>query len=419
MNIASNLILTEAKRCDLVQQADVVLEHLSAMAQEITTQLDPAAIFQALNLYLHELVSADSFLVYLLDPNTLSLNLAFGVDADKPLAPHRIALADSTSHAARCVRERRNLAIDAPRFGGQDHGLCSPTYSSALFFPLRVGNNVLGVMSIQSRQPHAFGDREQGIFQLLCAYGAIALDNAATHGQLKESLTILREAMDEKLELEHANQKLREASLTDSLTGLRNRRVLHEHLDGDIRACLRRYDKCLNDRSQGLPDEADLLFFMVDIDHFKEVNDNHGHAAGDRVLVQLAERLREVSRHSDYLVRWGGEEFLIVARSANRATAAQLAERIRTAVAGRDFVLGDGLKVAITCSVGFSCFPHLPTDPHLLSWIATVGLADQALYRAKIEGRNTCRDAYGATPELSVSVVRQAAPSCDTLNFHI
>src|SRR6185312_7715140 len=108
---------------------------------------------------------------------------------------------------------------------------------------------------------------------------------------------------------------LEEASLRDPLTGLRNRRFLTQTLGQETQLALRRRD--------------DLLFFMIDIDHFKQVNDTYGHHAGDLVLIELCRRLQHVFREADYLVRWGGEEFLVVARGSSRAEAPLIAERVR------------------------------------------------------------------------------------------
>ena len=137
---------------------------------------------------------------------------------------------------------------------------------------------------------------------------------------------------------------------------------------------------------------------MVDLDHFKEVNDRHGHAAGDAVLVQMQERLREVFRESDYLIRWGGEEFLVLARATHRDDAKVVAERIRRAVADRDFILSDGTQLTKTCSIGFACFPFVPAEPRLLSWSEVVELADQGLYLVKRSGRNAWAAVY-STPD--------------------
>ncbi len=186
--------------------------------------------------------------------------------------------------------------------------------------------------------------------------------------------------------LQQKTVALEQSSLTDPLTGLRNRRFLTQHIDSDVATSVRRHE----DHLQGtvLAADADLLFFMVDIDLFKEVNDQCGHAAGDAVLMQMRERLQQVFRDTDYMVRWGGEEFLIVARGSLRSHAVLLAERMRRAVADAPFVLDDGTLMARTCSLGFACFPLSMAAPRALDWTETVNVADAALYAAKLSGRN-------------------------------
>ena len=185
---------------------------------------------------------------------------------------------------------------------------------------------------------------------------------------------------DRTRELSEANAKLEEMSVTDPLTGLRNRRFLAQHLEFEVAAALRR---------AGDAPDADLLFFLIDLDHFKIINDTHGHNAGDLVLMQMRDRLQEVFRESDFLVRWGGEEFLAVTRSSRRYDAAEIAERVRRAVAGRPFALERGQCVETSCSIGFAAFPFVPYAPYALSWMQVVALADRALYLAKERGRNT------------------------------
>jgi predicted signal transduction protein with EAL and GGDEF domain len=104
-----------------------------------------------------------------------------------------------------------------------------------------------------------------------------------------------------------------------------------------------------------------------------------------------------VFRESDYVIRWGGEEFLVLARATHRDEARVVAERMRRAVADRDFELPDGGRLSKTCSIGFACFPFLPEQPRLLSWSQVVELADQGLYIAKRSGRNAWAALY-STP---------------------
>lgn len=132
-----------------------------------------------------------------------------------------------------------------------------------------------------------------------------------------------------------------------------------------------------------------LLFLMVDIDHFKEINDTYGHAAGDRVLQQFRDVLLTVVREEDIPVRWGGEEFLIVARGIPPEAGPQFAERIRTAVAAHGFDLGEERFMwRRTCSVGFACYPASVASPNELTWYQIIDLADECLYTAKHHGRN-------------------------------
>ncbi|HKB70120.1 MAG TPA: diguanylate cyclase [Thermoanaerobaculia bacterium] len=176
-------------------------------------------------------------------------------------------------------------------------------------------------------------------------------------------------------ELARANAALEDLTITDPLTGLKNRRFLMQRIDDDVALALR----------QG----TDLVFFLVDIDHFKKVNDELGHSAGDRILAQMRERLESVFRSSDYVLRWGGEEFLAVARGSSRSDAAEIAERLRTEVSERPFLLDGGQALAKTVSIGFAALPFVPSAPRAIAWPQVVELADQALYRAKSGGRNT------------------------------
>ena len=110
--------------------------------------------------------------------------------------------------------------------------------------------------------------------------------------------------------------------------------------------------------------------------------------AGDRVLQQFAQILGTVTRGTDTVARWGGEEFLIVARNAARSDAAIPVERIRKAVEDHLFSIGGGKTIRCTCSIGFSVFPLLPGDTESFGWEQIVGIADACLYATKHNGRN-------------------------------
>jgi diguanylate cyclase (GGDEF)-like protein len=173
--------------------------------------------------------------------------------------------------------------------------------------------------------------------------------------------------------LESTNYQLLVQSERDPLTGLANRR----HFQAAM---------------QQLAADGKLAgtVFLVDIDHFKRINDAHGHAAGDTVLTEIARRLRETLREQDLIVRWGGEEFLVVVRALAPAQVESLAERMLGAMGDTPVVHGSA-SIAVTGSIGFATFPIEPTRLPV-SWERAINLVDTAMYLAKAHGRNR---AYG------------------------
>jgi len=184
-------------------------------------------------------------------------------------------------------------------------------------------------------------------------------------------------------ELKRTNDILEEASLTDPMTGIRNRRYFSATIEADVSQSLRSYS------DQREPRTRDLVFYLIDADNFKQINDNYGHDVGDRILVEMSHRISSAIRHSDVLLRWGGEEFLIVSRYTDRREAETLASRVLVAVGGTPFVLRSPEEVLYrTCSIGWAAFPWLPTDPGSVSYEEVLSLADSGLRRAKQAGKN-------------------------------
>ena len=180
-------------------------------------------------------------------------------------------------------------------------------------------------------------------------------------------------------DLHRANEALKDQSITDLLTGLRNRRFLEQQISADI-AYLERLR--LTESSQDLV----LGFLMVDIDHFKAINDRLGHAVGDLALTAFADGLRRRVRRGDYVIRWGGDEFLIVARGVRRADLPVLATQLLRDVRGGVVDTPAG-PLTLTSSIGFFGHPF-PPEAARGTWEDTVRLADAALYEAKRAGRD-------------------------------
>ncbi|MEM9056304.1 MAG: two-component regulator propeller domain-containing protein [Pseudomonadota bacterium] len=194
--------------------------------------------------------------------------------------------------------------------------------------------------------------------------------------------TRTKELAERNDDLRVLNQRFLEASLTDPLTGLRNRRYVFEEASKDIEVVRRRYRDGVPD---GDADDGpwDVAFLMIDLDNFKPVNDTCGHEAGDKLLLQVRDVLLGACRQSDTVIRWGGDEFMVIGRYATREQGEELAERIRSRMANTVFSIGNGQVARTTCSIGFATFPFVRSQPEHLEWEQVLNLADAAMYRAK------------------------------------
>ncbi|MDI1463545.1 diguanylate cyclase [Catellatospora sp. KI3] len=167
-------------------------------------------------------------------------------------------------------------------------------------------------------------------------------------------------------------QQLRTAAVTDQLTGLHNRRFFQEMIGLEAERATRR--------------RTPLSLVLVDLDHFKAVNDTYGHLVGDAVLIDIAQRLRRASRASDLVCRYGGEEFVCLLPGTDEAGAVELAERMRATVAGAPVTVPGGDRIGLTASVGVATAE--PADDGHVDIDALVNAADTAVYRAKDFGRD-------------------------------
>jgi diguanylate cyclase (GGDEF)-like protein len=199
-------------------------------------------------------------------------------------------------------------------------------------------------------------------------------------------------------QLKSLNEELMHASVTDSLTGLKNRRFLDEFIDTEIARVHRRLEGAFTPEpdSNTVNISPSLFFMMIDLDGFKGINDTHGHLAGDKALVQVRDILQASCRESDTIIRWGGDEFLVIGNTASPRTAEQLAERIRANLADHQYQLGNGHVGRLSGSVGFSMYPFSPLDTRSLNWEQVVAVADHAAYAAKKNGRNAWVGVYGS-----------------------
>jgi diguanylate cyclase (GGDEF)-like protein len=207
--------------------------------------------------------------------------------------------------------------------------------------------------------------------------------------ELIEYSTNLEEIVKKRtMELNSKNEELSEAlnalekqSLTDQLTDIHNRHFLTKFMPQEVARLNRIFEQKNEELEQ-------VSMMMVDIDFFKKINDDFSHDAGDKVLVKFAHILVQTCRESDWVIRWGGEEFVIIARSLPKKDAENLAERICQNIAKTQFDIGLEKTISITCSIGIASFPFIAKSHKLLTWQQTLNFADTALYIAKNNGRN-------------------------------
>jgi diguanylate cyclase (GGDEF)-like protein len=179
---------------------------------------------------------------------------------------------------------------------------------------------------------------------------------------------LYRAARRSNRELKVANSMLAEQSVRDPLTGLLNRRALQDKL--------RAPHKVAHD-----------AMLLLDVDHFKRINDNLGHAAGDDVLIEVSKRLLQVSRDSDLVVRWGGEEFLIYLTNTEQSKLPGMAKRMLDVIGSTPIKSGDR-EIWITATAGFISYPFADLQENQMGWEDTLQLADMVLYAGKVHGRN-------------------------------
>ena len=207
-------------------------------------------------------------------------------------------------------------------------------------------------------------NRSDELGQLTGAFNAMMAKIRSNHLEIEADRFRLAEKNDE---LQHANEILSQLSITDGLTKLHNHRYFQDNLTREIKRVSRT--------------RAPLTLILLDIDDFKRLNDTHGHAAGDEVLVSLAAIMNESARESDLIARYGGEEFVVLMPNTDLAGAVHLAEKIRMAIEGTRLIIGENMKpVNVTISVGVALYGGNRRNLFIE--------ADKALYQAKAAGKN-------------------------------
>lgn len=322
------------------------LRALHEIGVAVSRELDLSSLYEVVHRETGRVLKVDAFYIALWDAERQTIHFPYSWDRGRCDIPEDTGLTGGPCgwvirHRQPFVAtdENRGIRESGDRFGTGEAS------RSALHVPMLLGDRVVGVMSTQSYDADAYGEEDLHLFQMVAGQTAVAVENARLY------------------------QAVQDLSVTDDLTGLPNRRAGMRRLEEEL--------------ARAMTPDDELGILMLDLDHFKRVNDTYGHTTGDDLLREVADLLRVAVRQSDTVARWGGEEFLIVLPRTSREGVASVAEHLRSTVAAHSFLAG-GMPLPQTITIGGLCLTGCYNAPaqHLLDAV------DASLYRAKEAGRN-------------------------------
>lgn len=333
---------------DALSQEIQRLSLLNRITRSLASSIEPNQVMALLNTSLQSALPADTYYVGTLQDGYLRLDLFYDDGVFYP--PQDVPLAGTM--AGWVVLNKKPLWVgDAekdPLPDGIERVLIGAPKASRAWIgvPLDAGGHSLGMIGVASYRPNVFTDKDFDLLQNLAQQAAMALTNAFHHAEITEQ------------------------SRADSLTGILNHRSFLDSLQSSLTEAA----------AKGQP----LSLIMMDIDFFKQYNDNYGHLVGDQVLILFARAIKDHVKVSDLFGRWGGEEFVLALPGARGTQAGQVAERIRLALQNIIAFDADGKPVPPpTISQGIAVFPDEAQDVREL-----IHLADQRQYVAKEKGRD-------------------------------
>ena len=328
-------------------------ENLLAVSESMLTTLDQQVVFNAVDDQLRLLIDYDTLCIDRVDWQTRTLRPMYVRDETYGDAILDMAVAVGEGLCGWVAEHNEAILVNdvlTDERGTHIPGTTADEPQASIVVPLTVQARVLGVLTIDRLGGRHFSEEDFDLVKVFASQAAIAIQNADLY------------------------EEIQRRAITDSLTGLYNHGHFQETLAHEIT------------RSERYDEPFSLI--MLDLDHFKAVNDRFGHPIGDRVLRRVADALLECSREADYVARYGGEEFIILLPGTRREDACRLAERIRSDV--RMIAVGPGGSYHVAASLGVADYPACAGDA-----AALVAAADVALMWAKRHGRDRV-DYFGA-----------------------
>ena len=321
------------------------------VAKALTSSLDLDSILQTIMEKMAEYFRPDTWSLLMVDEQRDELYFAIAVGtAAEALKNVRLKVGEGIAgwvakHGERLVVP--DVYTD-PRFAKRIDEMTKWETRSIICVPLRSKHRVLGVIQLVNVDMTTFSRQEEFFLQSLCDYAAIAIENA------------------------RSVEKIQELTITDDCTGLYNARHLYKTLETEVY------------RSARFGYEFAVLF--IDLDHFKQVNDTHGHLVGSKLLAEIGYLIKAQLRLIDYAFRYGGDEFVILLPQTGKDQALVVARRLRDNLRASMFCQEEGLNLNVRASIGLAVYPHDAKTPHDI-----IRQADEMMYLVK----NTTRDNIG------------------------
>ena len=321
------------------------------VAKALTSSLDLDSILQTIMEKMAEYFRPDTWSLLMVDEEKAELYFAIAIgSASEALKNVRLKVGEGIAgHVAKFGEKL--IVPDVrkdKRFTKRVDDLTQMETQSIICVPLKSKLRVLGVIQLVNVEMHNFSHEEEFFLQALCDYAAIAIENA------------------------RSVEKIQELTITDDCTGLYNARHLYKTLEQEVY------------RSSRFGYEFSVLF--IDLDHFKQVNDTHGHLIGSKLLAEIGYLVKAQLRLIDFAFRYGGDEFVVLLPQTGKDSALVVAKRLRDSLRASAFCKDEGLNLNVRASMGLATFPHDAKSPHDI-----IRQADEMMYMVK----NSTRDNIG------------------------